>query len=63
MDEAEAREILKDCIQEDGGLFHSSWPSSWPYMSWELGDDDITLDSRYSIAELEAIVWWMKRKI
>ena len=55
MDEKRAREILKDFICEDGGLFDGGH-----YMAWKPGERSITLDCDFELEELEAIVWWMK---
>jgi len=51
----EAKEILKGKIKPNGGLFCGGH-----YMSWTPGDKEITLDCRFDIEELEAIVTYMK---
>lgn len=53
MDEEKARKILGDWIVEDG------LSCLGPYVAYTKGDD-ITLDARFNLEELEAIVWWMK---
>lgn len=55
MDKQEAREILGNIIQPDGSLYNLGH-----YISWELEEECITLDDRFSVHELEAIVWWIK---
>jgi len=55
MNEEKARKILGKSISDDGGLF-----SPGHYMGWTPGDEEIVLDSRFTLEELEAIVWWMK---
>lgn len=70
MNETRAREILginKDRPQEahyEGGAICSDNSLSMlgHYMSWQPGDDNITLDSEFEVEELEAIIWWMKNK-
>lgn len=56
MNEQQARDILKDAIQPDGGL-----QDDWPYVWWEKGRG-IALDDVYSPEYLEALVWWVKNK-
>ena len=51
----QATEILKEAIEEDGGLH-----SLGHYMAYWSGKDTIVLDDRFSLEELEAIVVWMK---
>ena len=55
MNEEKARAVLKDYIQQDGGLFCLGH-----YMAWNKGNRSVTLDSIFSAEELEAIAWWMK---
>lgn len=56
MDEATARLRLKHCIQPDNRLYNLG-----AYISWNLGEQFITLDGDYFDAEeLEAIAWWMQ---
>ena len=59
MNEEMARKILP--INEDNSI----GPSYGHYMAWapmDGRDNQITLDSDFTIEELEAIVWWMKNK-
>jgi len=60
MNEKRAREILS----KNGGNINSdnSLSSTWTYMYWNPGDEDITLDGEFSLEELEAIMWWMRNK-
>lgn len=58
MNEERAREILKDYIQDDGGL-----QSLGHYMSWTPSDNTIKLDDDFDPDELEAIVWWMRNAV
>ena len=51
----EARKILNEFVQKDGGLYNLS-----RYTSWEKGSEKITLDDEYTVEELEAIVLWIK---
>ena len=57
MDEKKARDILGESISPDGGLSNGGH-----YMAWNPDEDRITLDCRFELEELEAIVWWMKNK-
>jgi len=57
MNEKRAREILGDSIQEDGSLYDCG-----RYLIWGIDEERITLDSRFTVADLEAIIWWMKEK-
>ena len=57
MDEERARELLP--INDDGW---SIGPSYGHYMDWSPGYEHITLDSGFTVEELEAIVWWMRNK-
>ncbi len=54
MDEATAEELLP--INNDNSI----GPNYGHYMCWKPGDDTITLDSEFTLDELEAIVWWWK---
>jgi hypothetical protein len=51
-----AREILGSSVQSDGSLHDTTQQ----YMWWSPGDSTITLDSEFTLEELEAIVWWLK---
>lgn len=51
----EAKEILKDEIQPDLGLYCLGH-----YMAWTPGDKSITLDCSFDVEELEAIVTYIK---
>ena len=55
MDKITARRILSNAIQDNNDLFCLGH-----YMSWDKGDKSITLDDKFTIEELEAIIWWMK---
>ena len=55
MNKEKAKEVLKDCIQPDGGLF-----CLVHYLSWRPGEDNVTIDCDLGLEELEAIVWWMR---
>ena len=55
MDKITARRILGTAIQDNDDL-----SCLGHYMSWSKGDKTITLDSEFTIEELEAIVWWVK---
>lgn len=57
MDEAKARKILGGWIDEDDDLFCLS-----EYISFEKGDEHISLDGRFTIEEVEAIAWWLRNK-
>ena len=56
MTEDEARTILEREITDDG-LFSIGW-----YLSWTKGNNEATLDGRFTAESLEAIAWWMKNK-
>ena len=62
MDEAKAREILGDAVQEDNSLggeepFRFGIYRQWMGGSITLGDvEDLTAD------ELEALAWWIRNK-
>jgi hypothetical protein len=51
----EAKQILLDDIQADGGLYNLGH-----YLSWTPGDKTITLDDQFELDELEAIVVWVQ---
>lgn len=55
MNEEKAREILKDNIKNDSGLY-----GAWDYIDWTPGDSKIILDGSFTVADLEAMAWWMK---
>lgn len=40
-------ESVKAAIQDDGGLYNLGW-----YLSWEVGDDDATLDGVFKAQQL-----------
>jgi len=54
MNEAKAREVLRDAIEEDGSLYSLGW-----YLEWKGGE--AILDGSFSAEDLEAIVWWMRK--
>lgn len=56
MNEKKARELLP--INSDGSI----GPNYGHYMAWDPGDKDITLDSHFTVEELEALAWWMRNK-
>jgi len=47
---------LKKAIREDGSLYLISDG----YIGWNVGEDEITLDSKFTIAQLEYIIAHMK---
>ena len=51
----EAKVILKDSINDDGGLFNLGH-----YIAWERGEGEVTLDCRFTADELEAIAVYMR---
>lgn len=53
----EAKKILKDDIQPDGGLYNLGH-----YMAWSPGDSNICLDCRFDSRELEAIVVYINHQ-
>ena len=55
MTKEKAIEILGDMIQSDGSLFDLGH-----YVSWKVGDKEVTLDCQFDADEIEAIAWWMK---
>ena len=55
MDYKRALEVLGDTVQEDGGLYNLGH-----YISWDKGDNHITLDCSFDADELEAIVVYMR---
>ena len=57
MDEAKARGILGKAIQPDNSLYNTGH-----YIGYDVGDDDVCLDDRFTADELEAIAWWMRNK-
>jgi hypothetical protein len=67
MNEEKAREILGDAINDDNSLcttYGRSGPkqTALGYVAWSPGDEDITLDSQFTVEEVEAIAWWMRNK-
>lgn len=52
MNEAKARKILGNAIEEDNRLTGQYW--------WLVDGGDICLDGDFTLEQLEAIVWWMK---
>jgi hypothetical protein len=57
MDEEKAIEILGDWISDDGDLFDLG-----AYISFEKGDQTVSLDGHFTADALEAVVWWMRNK-
>lgn len=55
MTEERAREIWKDEIQPDGGIYCLGH-----YIAWTPGEQKATLDCEFSADELEALVWFMR---
>ncbi len=55
MDEETARKILGKRIKSDNGLFDGV-----QYLAWSVGHKEIVLDDRFTVDELEAIVWWVR---
>jgi hypothetical protein len=55
MDREMAVRILGETVQLDGSLYNLGH-----YTAWDVGDQDIVLDDRFSAEELEALAWWMK---
>lgn len=53
----EAIEILKDDIQEDGGLYGLGW-----YLNWDPLDNYAVLDGYFNADQLEAIAVYMRAK-
>ena len=58
MDRQEAEKILSGTIQPDNSLYNLGH-----YICWDIGDEEVTLDCRFSADELEAIVWWMRNSV
>jgi len=56
MNEEKVRKILGDAIKVDNSLKDGGW-----YLWWSPGDSIATLDGYFSIEDLEAIAWWMKK--
>jgi hypothetical protein len=56
MNEEKARSILGDAIHKDGVTLSCTGH----YMAWSPGDKMITLDSEFTLEEVEAIAWWMR---
>jgi hypothetical protein len=57
MNEERSREILKEAIQEDGSLYHPH-----PYIEWITGDKRITIDGRFNLKELKALIYWVENE-
>ena len=55
MNDARAKAILGGWIGMDQGL-----RASVPSIRWRYGGNMITLEGRFTIEALEAIVWWMR---
>lgn len=55
MDIGKAKEILKDDIKDDGGLYCLG-----RYLSWNPGENSVCLDCMFDVEELEAIVCYIK---
>jgi len=55
MDKNKARKILAGTILANGDLDSLDW-----YLSWEVGEENATLDGVFNAEELEAIAWWMR---
>lgn len=51
----QAKDILKDNIEADGGLDNLGW-----YLCWEPGSDVVTLDGEFTLQELEAISLYVR---
>ena len=47
---------IRKAIQPDGGLYLNS--DGW--LSWDVGDDEITLDADFTIEQLEFIIAYMR---
>lgn len=54
MDIEKAKKILGEAAKDSGEL-----DCLGHYMSWRPGEKSVTLDSEFTLEELEAIVWWM----
>lgn len=57
MNETKVREILKQAIQPDGSLYDLG-----RYLNWNRGSEEVTLDDKFTVEELEAITWWVRNK-
>jgi len=55
MNADKAQQILRSTIQPDGSLYCLG-----SYISWSPTDAEVVLDSRFTIEELEAIIWWIR---
>lgn len=51
----EAKEVLKDAIADNGGLFNLGW-----YLHWGKGQENAVLDGDFDADELEAIAVYMR---
>lgn len=54
---AEARKILGKTIQPDDSL-----DATGQYISWEPGDEFVTIDGGFELDYLEAVCWWVRNK-
>lgn len=59
MDESKARKVLGTAVLNDNRLI-----SLGHYIYWnpERNADTVTLDSEFTMDEIEAIAWWMRNK-
>ena len=57
MDEQKAKAILGDAIGADESLYSLGW-----YLFWDKGNDEATLDGKFTLEELQAITWWIENK-
>lgn len=55
MDLTEASNILGNTIQSDNNLYNLRG-----YVSWDKGDETITLDGQFTADELEAMAIWIR---
>lgn len=55
MDRDKALEIIEEYMEDDG-----SFCSYGHFIGWQPGAQKITLDSDFTVEELEALVWLMK---
>ncbi len=55
MDREKASKILGEMIQPDGSL-----NDLFTYISWNVGDKNVSIDSAFNAEELEAIAWWIR---
>lgn len=57
MDESKAREILGDAVCVDGRLGGLN-----PYIWTDCRDGRVCLDAKFTVDQLEAVVWWMRNQ-